>query len=185
LSAGSKGGVSRVFKLTTIAFIGAVIGFPSIAAGAEATGPAKTEMLSGAYVVTYNQFCQPNLQAVFDEDSLQLVLINPYVSFFGQVQSSTLVVKFDPSTMTAAASGSENLGAVLKMIDYDDRLFGSDFSNAAVRGSEPYANTSSTLTLNGVTLNAVFGAEKHGAARSFAAVGVAANGCSIEILGAR
>jgi hypothetical protein len=171
-----------VLKLTTIALIGAAIGFPPIAAGAEATGAAKTEVLSGAYVVTYNQFCQPNLQAVFDEDSMELVLINPYVSFFGQAQSSTLVVNFDPSTMTAAVSGSGNLGAVLKMIDYDDRLFGSDFTNSAVAGSEPYSNTSSTLTLNGVTLNAVFGAEKHGAVRSVAAVGVASNGCSIEIL---
>ena len=42
-----------------------------------------------------------------------------------------------------------------------------------------------TLTLNGVTLNAVFGAEKNGVAQSVAAVGVASNGCSIEILATR
>jgi hypothetical protein len=152
------------------------------AAGHAGTPPA----LSGAYAAIYNQYCQPDIRAVYDEGATTLATMDATMSYYGNVQNVAIRIKFDPGTMMAQLSGSRNEGSIMKMTDeYNNHAWGRAIQNAAYRKSESYSNTSSTLTLNGVPLQAVYGTQVKGDAQSVAAMGLDKNGCSVSIYAVR
>jgi hypothetical protein len=171
-----------MFKPTIFPLLAVAAGLLLLPAAASQTyGANLSPVLSGAYVANYNRYCQPLVEVSYDEATSTNVLIIPPYTYYGNAAGSVVSMNFNPGIMTAKLTGSENGGSVAKVTDENNVVFGKALKNTAVDTSVPYSNTISTLTLNGATLHAVYGAKKKGVAQSVAATGVDGNGCSINV----
>jgi hypothetical protein len=144
-----------------------------------------TPVLSGSYVTSFTQFCQPNLQATYIKGSTTLANINLSTSNYGQFEVSALAADFDSSTKTVTFTGSGNSGTAQEITDNNGTLWGLNFVNGSVNQSYSYSNTSTTLTINGTDFQIVYGALKKGVAQSATAVGINGAGCSVSFSGAK
>jgi hypothetical protein len=161
---------------------GILFGLFGSAAGYAGTAPT----LSGAYTAIYNQYCQPDIRVVYDEGATALAAVDAAMSYYGNLRNVATKIDFDPGTMTAQLSGAGSEGSIIAMTDKNNNYtWGRAIRNAAYRKSEPYSNTSSTLTLNGVPLQAVYGTQVNGVAQSVAAMGLDKKGCSVSIYAVR
>lgn len=126
-------------------------------AGFAAPAFAAAPVISGNYVFTFTEICQANIPS----------------SSPGTIQSTIAIANFNPTAGTVSVSGSE--------VDGDLVVLGGNggLTSTTLSQSFPYSNTGTTFTLNGTTLNAVYGKAKKTIAQNFIVGGVVNSTCSV------
>lgn len=116
-------------------------------------------LLSGEYVLNYNEVCQANANTG-----------DP-----GKISSQTLGGNFDSRAHSVSVVGNSVDGA---LVVWENGISG--FSQSAVSVTWPYSNDGSTITINGVKYNAFYGPTKNRNGLVYSAVfsGISSAGCA-------
>ncbi|HEY5046580.1 MAG TPA: hypothetical protein VII49_00985 [Rhizomicrobium sp.] len=123
------------------------------------TWAATVPTISGKYISTFNAICQ----AV---DSNQ----------DGLIDNGAEVTNFDSSTAMLHTTGYGIDGSLVVWPGGTAGLTQFKLSQTA-----PYSNTATTLTIDGIVYNVVYGTVKNGIAQSLAISGIGPNGCATAI----
>ena len=158
--------------------LGVAIALFCLAGASEAATPP---ILSGKYLATYEQFCQPSLSITYANPPSGFVLSSISSTNAGKFRSDAVTMTFTPGTSTVVVNGSENKSSAISLLCNVLCSIGDPMTSASVNLSAPYSNTASTMTLNGVVYQAIYGALKVGVAQSGVMVGIDGSGCSITI----
>lgn len=138
-------------------------------------------MLSGNYLTTYSEYCQPSLSIVYTGGKVTQVNVNSA----GSITNSVVVANFNPNTCTLQITGQQNNGSDLLLSDNIGNNFGTPFATSPVSQSDPYSNTATTVTIAGNVYQAIYEPQKKGIASSVALVGNNSVGCADVINGTR
>jgi len=118
---------------------------------------ATTPVISGKYIVNYNEICQQN---------------DAHIQFAGQGQTNaeTLLANFDTANATVKLTGSVTYAP----------LVGNYIAPATTTVSQSlaYSNTATTVTIGSTTFNALYGPLKNGVAQSAVFSGISSGLCS-------
>jgi hypothetical protein len=137
-----------------------------------------TPVLSGKYLDTGHYFCQPGVYVTYGTVQGAQVVTGVSVNNNGTIHAHAWTVNFDNTKGTATVNGPENYGSALLYSDSLGNSAGNPFATRSDSYNGSYSNTSSTLTVNGTTYQAVYGQIKNGVAQSLAIVGIDSYGCS-------
>jgi hypothetical protein len=148
-----------------------------------AAQPASTAApgLSGKYFAQGVSICQPSIQVIYTGGSVN----NINVTSPGSTLNLMTIAKFDPTKLKVTLTGVANQGSALLLADNVGHSFGMPFAGGPVDAKYPWSNTDTTVTINGVVFQAVYGNVKGGIADGFMLEGIDSGGCSVSISGHR
>jgi hypothetical protein len=146
-----------------IVVVAAFAAVSTLGSNALAAGPP----LSGSYIVDMITVCQPGLQVRFGGGLVgQVVPTNT-----GTVTAAVLTMTFKPATSNVTITGV-NVGSSLLKVFENSQFNGANPSSAPLSASWTYSNTATSLTMNGRTFSAVYGALSAGIVQSAVLAGV-------------
>jgi hypothetical protein len=148
-------------KLKLMAVVAAVSAVASLWSSAQAAPP----LLSGSYIADMITVCQPGVAVTYSGNTVVHVL--PTTS--GKLQAAVLTLTFKPGTVTM--NGVNVQSTAMKMFE-NGQLNGSNPSTGPFSATGPYSNTSASVTLNGMTFSAAYGALSAGIVQSAVLAGV-------------
>ncbi|MGD0190404.1 MAG: hypothetical protein ABSD74_06655 [Rhizomicrobium sp.] len=151
---------------------GALVAVPALAA---------TPVISGKYAYTSDTFCQPTLTIEYAVDHWGLTLVNGINQTAPEdTAQESGQATFDSAKATVSYKSDKDHGSEV-LLQTSGGLQGSTIASKKQKGSAGYANTATTVTLNGATFNAYYGAAgKKGTPAYFALIGLDTSGCSEE-----
>jgi hypothetical protein len=120
--------------------------------------PAAAQVISGTYLVTQNVTCQPTTAVNYAGTDVGLV-VNNVTQTIATNQMTMLLVTFNATKMSATYSGFDASGSVmlLQSTGQVQATTGDATGQMPGSGKTSYANTDTTLTFNGRTLQAFYG----------------------------
>jgi hypothetical protein len=151
---------------------------------ATGTLAATVPSLSGAYAYSHSTLCQPTVLVNYGNGIPSLINLNgggPNGGW-GDVQFDAGVATFNKSTLTVSYTGTDVEGSPVMLQSVGggpDNLQGTALAQSASSGKTAFANTATTVTLNGQSYNAVYGARTAGGVAEYVSlVGLDAKGCA-------
>jgi hypothetical protein len=124
---------------------------------------ATVPVLSGTYIVNFNEVCQANT--------------NSGSASSGESHAEILTITFNNVSGNASLSGMDVNGALVVMGGT-----ATGYTTSPITGSSPYTNTRNTLTLGGVTFNIIYGAAKKGIVQSMVFNGITLGNCAASAM---
>ena len=154
--------------------------FPAAAFLLLAAGPAgatTVPVISGKYFISAVSVCQPQIQVTYTSGTVSGIS----VPFAGSMLNTAAVGDFNASTGKVSLSGAANTGSVLLFSDNVGHNAGTPFAGGPVKVKYAWSNTDTSVTINGVVFQPVYGHEKNGVVESFMLEGIDSGGCSVTI----
>ena len=137
--------------------------------------PASAQTISGKYIVTVTKLCQLTGTYNFSTAGLGQNYVNEINSSGSNFKQSLYQATFSPTKGNVTVNGFDNGGdlEIFHITGSINTTLGSTITQAPNSGKSTYSNTATTFTINGQTLNAMFGQiDKKGVAHTFAFQGV-------------
>jgi hypothetical protein len=154
----------------------AVFGVAAFAAPSFAAAP----VISGNYIYVSRTFCQPTIAVQYANDQNGQNFVNGLnMTAPEDTAHEAGQANFTPATATVTFNSVKDHGSNV-LIQTSGGLMGSVISEKTEGGSAGYSDTATSVTLNGQTFNATFGAASKGIVTSFLLVGLDGAGCSEE-----
>lgn len=145
------------------------------AALAVAAPAAAATTISGKYIITIHEYCIPTMSVNSGAYSGGGNYVTGLTLGGSTVENAMVLADFNPSKQSFTVSGFTDAGNVMLM-QYTGSVngnSGSPFSESPASGKIGYANTDTTITVNGQTFNAIYGQiKKNGIAHYLAFQGV-------------
>lgn len=117
-------------------------------------------LIAGEYIVTYSETCQA---AQVGGDP-------------GKVSTQTLTLNFDPTKHLVKYVGAKTSGALVLW----KGLTGGELHHTVVSGTWKFANTLSTLTINGAKFDVAYGPSNHQIPQSMVFGGMSSADCAVS-----
>jgi hypothetical protein len=143
-------------------------------------------LISGKYAFVHNTFCQPTVLVNYQNGTPFLINLNATGPFggWGDIEAEVGVATFNATKMTVTAVSNTTDGSPVLLQSTGggpDNLEGTPLAISATGGKASYSNTATTVTLQGQTFNAAYGAvAKNGTTEHMSLLGLDSKSCSEE-----
>jgi len=116
-------------------------------------------VISGKYIVTIHEYCQPTMTTNFIADQSDGNIVNNVALGASSVQMTMLVIGFNSTKLTASFSGfgDESSLVIFKTTGTIVSTTGDPVGEMPGSGKVAYSNTDTTLTFGGQVFNAFYG----------------------------
>src|ERR1700733_6654665 len=167
-------GETMNWKSFAFAFTGALLLCASAIAATETTA---VPTLSGKYAFVHNTFCQPTVLVNYQNGTPFLINLNAAGAFggWGDIQFEVGVVTFNATKLIVTAVSNTTDGSPVMLQSSGggpNNLEGTPLAASATGGKATYANSATSLTLQGQVYNAAYGSlTSGGIANHVSAVG--------------
>jgi hypothetical protein len=166
-------------KHAALVLSGAAVVFAAAMFGGSITHSATTPKLSGSYSVTQTKVCPSSLSISQNQQNQAISVNYSWQDVSQHIGTATFTPsKSSPTQGSVNYTGWKVQGSVLAVNSGGDSFATSTDSSSATS----YTVTSNSLTLSGVTYNAIQGAVAGGIIQQFTFLGLE-NGCSVNGIG--